>query len=360
MKAKKKYEFNPDYAIPPGETLRELMETLQMTQKDLADRVGLTVQTLNRIFKGEQPITYETANKLELVTGTPARVWNNLEMQYREQLAKIIDKTNLEKDSNWLKTVPVKELAQRGFIKEQNDKSFIIREVFSFYGVANVDAWREIWENPQIEARRSACFETQPGSASTWIRQGELQAQEIMCKPYDKKQFVKTLNEIRNLTKGKSDAFVAEMKKLCADTGVALALVKEMKKVPWNGATKWISPDKAMILLSLRGKGEDKFWFSFFHEAAHVLHGSKRHLYIADNSNDPEEVKADIFAADFLIPEEYNDRIKSCTSENEIIEIASDLNISPGIVAGRYQFLTKRWSYFKNLIHKFEWVDSEP
>ena len=64
------------------------MESLDMTQKDLAIRTGVTVQTLNRIFKGEQPISYETSNKLEMATGVPSRIWNNLEAQYREQLAK--------------------------------------------------------------------------------------------------------------------------------------------------------------------------------------------------------------------------------------------------------------------------------
>ena len=85
LRAKKRYGFEPDYAIPPGETLKEVMESLDMTQKELAVRTVLTVQSLNRIFKGDQPITYETANKLELTTGVPARMWNNLEAQYREQ-----------------------------------------------------------------------------------------------------------------------------------------------------------------------------------------------------------------------------------------------------------------------------------
>ncbi len=86
--AKKLYGFEPDYAISPGETLKEVMESLNMSQKELVIRTGLTVQSLNRIFKGNQPISYETANKLELATGVPARMWNNLEAQYREQLAK--------------------------------------------------------------------------------------------------------------------------------------------------------------------------------------------------------------------------------------------------------------------------------
>ena len=86
--AKKLYGFEPDCAIPPGETLKEIMKSLNMSQKELAFRTGLTVQSLNRIFKGDKPISCEAANKLELATGVPACMWNNLEAQYREQLAK--------------------------------------------------------------------------------------------------------------------------------------------------------------------------------------------------------------------------------------------------------------------------------
>ncbi|MDD2467739.1 MAG: helix-turn-helix transcriptional regulator [Desulfobulbus sp.] len=69
MRGKRKDEFEPDYEVPPGVTLHEVMESLQMSQKELAQRTGLTEQTLTRIFKGDQPISYETANRLELVTG---------------------------------------------------------------------------------------------------------------------------------------------------------------------------------------------------------------------------------------------------------------------------------------------------
>ncbi|HNW83302.1 MAG TPA: HigA family addiction module antitoxin [bacterium] len=86
MEALKRFAYEPDYAIAPGETLKETMESFNMTQKELATRTGLTEQTIIRIFKGDQPITYETANKLELVTGVPARFWNNLESNYREKL----------------------------------------------------------------------------------------------------------------------------------------------------------------------------------------------------------------------------------------------------------------------------------
>lgn len=353
-----KYEFEPDYAVPPGVTLLEVMESLEMTQKELAMRTGLTEQTLIRIFKGNQPLSYETANRLELVTHVPARMWNNLEAQYREQLAKLEERHRLESNLQWLKTIPTKELIERGYLDAKTDKVTLLRSVLAFFGVSNLEAWQEVWVTPEVAARRSLCFETRPGDAAVWIRQGELQAHETECAPFDKKHFKEALQQIRGLTREQPGVFVPEMKKLCAQSGVAVAFVREMKKVPWNGATKWLTPSKAMILLSLRGRGEDKFWFSFFHEAGHVLNDGKKVLLINDESlDDPREIKADKFAAEILIPTRHDSFISRFQSRTEVKAMATELGISPGIVAGRYQFLTKKWHVFRDLIRKLEWAE---
>jgi len=356
MKAIRTYPFEPDYAVPPGKTLREVIESLCMRQTELAVRTGLAVQTLNRIFNGDQPITFETANKLELVTGVPARMWNNLEAQYREQLTKMAEREHLKADLEWLKTIPTKELIERGLIKQETDNVSLLRNTLAFYGVSSVAAWREIWENAAVAARRSSCFETCPGPASAWVRQGELQAQAITCQPYDRESFQQVLRVIRSLTKETAQVFEPEMKRLCASAGVAVALVREMKKVPWNGATKWLSPHKAMILLCLRGKGEDRFWFSFFHEAGHVLNDNKKLLLVNDGTeDDPREGRANCYAADTLIPPQYNDRIRACRAKSDVVSLARELDIAPGIVAGRYQFLTNKWSFYKDVIRQLQW-----
>ena len=357
MRAKKKYTFTPDYAVPPGATLQEVMTSLGMPQKELAVRTELTEQTLNRIFKGEQPISYTTANRLELVTGIPAGLWNNLEAQYREQLAKLEERRRFEAEKEWLKTIPVKELIERGHVEPDDDKVNLIRKVLAFFGVCSVQAWQEVWAAPAVAARRSRCFESRPGDAAAWIRQGELQAQQIVCAPFDRDRFRSVLKTIRSLTREEPAVFASQMRQLCADAGVAVALVREMKKVPWNGATKWLSPDKVMILLSLRGKGEDKFWFSFFHEAGHVLKDNKKSLFINDESeSDLLEQQADTFAAEKLIPSKHNARVSRCRSKQEIIDLANELGISPGIVAGRYQFLTGKWQRYKELIRPLQWT----
>ena len=359
-KARRLYRFEPDCAVSPARTLLETLECMKMTQKELATRTGLTEQTIVRILKSEQPITFETANKLEMVTKVPARLWNNMEMNYRQQLSKIKQAKNLEYDIDWLKGIPVKELMMRGEISKETTGSDLVHETLKFYGVSSVDAWNDVWCEPKVAARRSDCFETQTGPASAWIRLGEVQAQDIPTSPYKKEKFKEALLLIRELTTKNPTIFIDEMRTLCANSGVALSLVKEVKKVPWNGASKWLSPDKAMILLSLRGKGEDLFWFSFFHEAYHILHGERRRLYIAEkNSTDPEERKADHFAAEILIPAKYNERITACSSKQEIVDLAQILNICPGIVAGRYRHLTRNWTYFKDLTKTFDWTENE-
>ncbi len=360
MKAKKKYAFEPDYAVAPGETLSEVMHSLDMNQKDLAKRLEMTEQSLIRIFKGDQPISYTTANRLELVTRVPARFWNNLEAEYREQLAKIEERERLANSIEWLKTIPVKELVDRGCLDAQPDKVSQLREVLKFYGVGSVSAWDGIWDVPAIAARRSPCFETHPGIASAWIRQGELQAHEDECQPYNKARFKEALKQIRGLTSETAEVFEPEMKRLCSEAGVAVAFVREMKKVPWSGATKWLTPNKAMIWLCLRGKGEDKFWVSFFHEAGHVLHDSKKDLLINDGRHDdPREVRADDFASEILIPAKHNAIIPKLRSRAEVIQLANDLGIAPGILVGRYQFLTKKWHFFKDLIRPLQWAEDE-
>lgn len=358
MKARRQNPFEPDYAVPPGETLEETMQALGMSQRELADRTGLAVQTLNRIFKGEQPISYETANKLELVTGTPAAFWNNLEAQYREQLAKREEAQVMEGQIAWLKTIPVRELVARGVLPETNDSVVRLRECLRFYAVSSVQAWSAVWHQPAAAARRSPFLASKPGPTSAWLRLAQIEARALDCAPYSRKQFQEALKQIRPLTVGRPEEFVPKMVSLCARAGVALVLVPEIKGAPWSGAAEWLTPTKAMIVLNLRGKYEDRFWFTFFHEASHILHDSKKETFIDDGAQyreRPEEQRADEFAAETLIPRSFDAAIRAARSKADIRALAEKIGVCPGIVAGRYQHLTKKWTHFHELKAKFVW-----
>lgn len=337
-KEKKRYGYDPDYAVPPGQTLQETIDALGIDQKELAKRADLSVKHVNQIVKGIAPITHDTAIRLERVTGVPARMWNNLEANYREQLARLEERDRLQADLEWLKTIPTKELIERGSIEEQSDRVKLLEAVLRLFGVANVDAWRKGWETHQFAFRKSPKIQGRVGAIATWLRLCEIQAREKECDPFDKQAFKAAVTEIRALTVEDPEVFVPAMIDGCAKCGVAVAFVPEIKNAPVSGAAKWLTSDKAMIGLNLRGKSNDRFWFTFFHEAGHILNDSKKETYIdVDYENDPREQDANRFAANMLIPPSHEHELAWLKSYADVRRFAESIGIAAGIVVGRLQ-----------------------
>ena len=84
-----KNEFLPNYAVHPGIILKEDMEMVGMTQKDLADKTGISKTIINEIIKGKRKINAEIAVLLEGTLFSPAKYWLNLQSNYEEALARI-------------------------------------------------------------------------------------------------------------------------------------------------------------------------------------------------------------------------------------------------------------------------------
>lgn len=337
-KERKRYAYDPDYAVPPGRTLQETIEPLGIDQRELSKRAGLSPKHVNQIIKGIAPITQDTAIRLERVTGVPARMWNKLEANYREQLARLEERDKLQRDLEWLKEIPTTELIERGAIEPQDDKAALLEAVLRFFGVASVDAWKKGWEMPQFAFRKSPAFKGKPGAMATWLRLCELEARELECEPFDRTAFKSALRAIRALTVEKPDVFVPAMVEQCAEAGVAVVLVPEIKGAPVSGAAKWLTPEKAIIGLTLRGKSNDRFWFTFFHEGGHILNDSKKETYIdVEHEDDLREQAANQFAATILIPASYNRGLPGLTKYAAVEAFAKRIGIAPGIVVGRLQ-----------------------
>jgi len=334
-------QYMPDYVTPPGETLQEILDTIGMTKAELADRIGKTPKTINEIIKHGAPITPTTAMELEKALGTPDSFWNNRERRYRESVARQQERKRLKKEAEWLKTLPIREMIKAGWIKNFEDKIEQINEVLRFFGVASSKQWKTLWLSSAPSFRQSKAFANKPESSSVWLRKGELEAQQIECKPFHKEKFRLTLNAIRLLTRTKPEQFESKTVQKCAEVGVAVVFVPPIKGAPVYGATRWLASDKALIQLSLRGKFEDLLWFTFFHEAGHILLHGKKEVFIEDNHNKTtKEVQADRFAANFLIPNASWQRFVSTGNyqkETAVRKFAALLEISPAVVVGRLQ-----------------------
>ncbi len=359
-----KYIFKPDYAVPPGETLLEVMESLDITQAELVRRIGRPKKTISGIINGKISITAETALQLEKVLGVPASFWLKLEYNYQEALARIKENTELEHSLDWLKIFPVKQMVSYGWINECSNKVEYVKELLSYHGVATIEAWREKWRNIAVAFRKSEAFETSYGALTAWLRKGELEAQKIKCGPWDKTEFTKALKQIRFLTIEDPGIFESKIQKLCAESGVAVVFIKELPKCPVSGVARWLTKDKALIQMSLRYKTDDHFWFTFFHEAGHILQSKKREIFMEGISQNhvKEETAANTFASEFLVPKEaLQEFIKKTNPYFSAIKVegfAKSLGISPGIVVGRLQHEKVIPPQNLNKLKvKFQWAD---
>lgn len=353
-----KNQFMPDYAVPPGETLLETIEAIGMSQAELAERTGRPKKTINEIIKGKAAITPETALQFERVLGIPAGFWNNLERNYQETLARLNEQKSLQRQINWLKKMPLNMLIKMGWVKKHSDKVQQLQAVLNFFGVASPEQWETRWMGAQVSFRTSKVFSNNPYSIASWLRMGELTSRNISCKPFDASKFKNALLSIRQFTVKPPEHFQQEVIRSCADAGVAVAFVPEIPGIRASGATWWVTPNKAVVQLSLRYKSDDQLWFSFFHEAGHILLHGKKEVFIEGDDKNSKEDEADSFASDALIPpKKYRQFIRDRRCSKAAIQtFASELGIAPGIVVGRLQHDNKiHHSHCNDLKKKFEW-----
>lgn len=363
---KTELRYEPDYVVASGATLKSTLAQLGMTQADLAARTGLSLKHVNQIAQGIAAITHESALLLEKATGVPARIWNAREAHYRDHLARTQDTRALIADAAWLDDLPVRELIRRGYLTKGADVGMRLQQVCRFFGVANRESWERVWREPLADFRKSPSFASQTGSVATWLRLGEIAAGEVDCEPFNAKRFRDVLGQVRELTNiPDPEVFVPSLQKTCALAGVAVVFVREVPGTRASGAARWLTPAKALIQLSLRHLSDDHLWFSFFHEAAHVLLHGKKETFIHEGPNGPRPVEdlereADAFASNSLIPRRFDAELAHLKTDQAIVAFAGRSGIAPGIVVGRLQHEgLVGWNQHNHLKHRFRWIERD-
>lgn len=357
--------YNPDYAVHPGEILEEYLEAREMKKKDFADRTGLTEKTINQIIKGKAPVTAKTALSFEKVLDISAILWANLNANYYLFQEKQKTTIGLKKYVEWSKAFPLSQLIKRGYLPNTKNPVETIEGLLHFFGVSSPELWENKYKSIPLALRHSKAFVSSRESLLSWMRIGEIEGEKTDCSPYSDKKFKNVLQSIRSLTNEPPEIFEPAMKELCREAGIVVAFAEEFPKTHLSGMARWITQDKALIILSLRHRSDDHFWFSFFHEAGHILKHNKRFKtkYFVDEKNMESsklEDEANRFATEILIPKnEYLNfiDINYTITRRSIITFSDHLQIAPGILLGRLQhdgYL--KYSKYNDLKKRFEFI----
>ena len=352
----------PNVAIPPGDTLAEAIETLGISQAELARRAGRPVQAVSEIIQGRKEITAETAIELERVVGIPAHVWVRLEADYRTAKAMLADRERLKEEVPYAARCPYSEMANYRWLPATRDAVEKVRNLLGFFGVASLSnlsataAWR-----------KSDALTTDECALAAWLRKGELEAQAVSVQGFDPDGLAAALPAIRGFTRERPEEFSPKLKRMLAGLGVALVFVPHLKKTGAHGATRWIGR-KAVVQLSVRYRWADIFWFTLFHELSHLLLHGRKGVFInfLKHQRDKYEREADAHAGDILIPPALYpkllvkcDRYRS-VSPHDVLEFAADIGVHPGIVVGRLHHDERlKPQFHNNLREKYRLKEEE-
>ena len=360
MGASNRNRYAPDFVTPPGETLQDTLDALGMSQTELAQRIGKHKKTVNAIVKGKQEITPETALQLEKALGVPASFWNNRQKRYAEFVARAEEACRLQEQKSWLRNFPRQEMIRHNYIDDGDDEVSLMDKILKLLNVASPGAFDARLDKLEVQYRKSSAFRVNNYALAAWLSRGRELAQAIRCGPFDKPCFRRGLRGIRAMTLLPPERFVPELQTTCASCGVKVVFVPELPRMPVYGATYWIG-DNPVIQINIRGKKDDILWFTFFHEAGHVLlHGKKKAVYLdVDEKQGEEEEEANVFASEWLIPRNDLDSFVNSVgrlSYENIRRFADDQSIAPGIVVGQlHHYGHAPYTHFQKLKRTLKW-----
>ena len=357
--------FRPKWVSAPGSTIAETLSNLGLSEKQFAQKIGESEEYVRDLLGGREPITLELARQLEETLGASTEFWMSRDYQFRQDL-----KRNESRHRGWLENLPVEDMADFGWIRDYEAERDKFLACLDFFGVPSVEAWQDVYGNlPAVASYRSSpSYDSRTESVAAWLRQGERQAAEIECSSWNKEGFERSLSEIREITKEKDpNHFIPALREKCAYNGVAVGVLPTPTGCHVSGASYFTDSDKALILLSFRHLSNDHFWFTFFHEAGHIVLHKGGKVFIDDKDTlygdyrlglDEEDREANKFAEDKLIPPSRKEEMLRLNSHREVVRFAVQIGIAPGIVVGQLQHYGEfGFDELNGLKRNYEWKD---
>ncbi len=337
-------QYQPDFVSHPGETLREALEEKQMGSKEFAIRISKPEQTVSKVLNGKSGITPEMAVLFEEVLDIPARFWSNRQYQYDEFLARSNRMKEIESDKDWVKSFPYPYMSKLGWVPSCRKGEEKLINLFSFFKITSVKSWEDYYFNKKLatQYRISLRGAKNPYALAAWLRKGEIDALSIDANEYSEKFFKEKLQSIKELMAFSSGGYLRKLQELSLEAGVKVVFTPCLPKTPVHGCSRWIN-ESPVIQLSGKYKRNDIFWFTFFHEAAHILLHGKKYVSVenidCDGENAEYEHEANEFAAHWLLTLDQEQEIKESAplSNNDIRTFAQKFRTHPACIIGRLQ-----------------------
>lgn len=354
----KQQHISPDVLlIHPGETIGEIIQDRNITQKELAIRTGFTEKHISTVINGQKNISADLAMKLEYALGIPASFWRNLQTNYDLEVVSFNEKHNIsEEEKNIAKEVKKHVETLTGCEVKSSNGSESVYQLRQLLGVSNLVS---------ISTLNSAYYRAQfventsENVMYTWQYLCEKKVEKQTQNSLNLEKLKRSLEVIKNVMHEEATRHIELIQDILNDCGILFIVEKEVQNAPIKGLTVKTKSDQVMIAMTIRGKYVDIFWFTLFHEIAHVIYGDYLKRQSHWEKDNKIEKRADEFAANVLISKDVYEQfiLEGNFSLQSINAFAKANNILPTIVYGRLMNDQKLPWTLSKYREKYAWVD---
>ena len=291
----------------PGKILALMLKSVNMSQKELAIRTGMTEKHISTIINGSRDISLDFSKKLEYVFNNVGDgYFYNLQLKYDESKQKQEEENGItENEKNILKQLkePIDYIIDRGqdFINTTMTDVEKIIGLRKFLKVSNLELIP--LASNQTAFRKNKNTTVNQYVLSMWIQICEYYTSKIECNSNLNIELLKTkLMDIRNLMNKNINEARKMLRSILLDCGIIFDIVQNFKGAPVQGFIKNESNNKILMCITIRGKRADSFWFTVFHEIGHIVNGDVEGVKVDTYTDiNEKEIRANEFASNLVM-----------------------------------------------------------
>ena len=364
--AVKKRGISPDLLIHPGETIADLLEERSITQKELAQRTGVSEAFLSDVIHGKKDISKGLAMGLEYALDIPSSFWLNLQANYDAELLGLKEEeTVLDEEKAVLKKIHeiVSYLEKRRIIPSGLSPEQVTIHLRKFFQISSLSNLNHL--APAGAFRLSEKGTVDPYVLGAWICYCRaLESREKLSCGFDPGRTNQLILEIKKIMYSNVSDPQEPLRILLSGYGIDFHIVHNFKGAPVHGYISKKDDGTYRMVLTLRGAYADIFWFSLFHELGHIVNGdvskAGNFIDVLDSRNDKKETAADSFAANALLDatDYCNFLMKHDFSILSIKSFSDSQGVPAFIVIGRVQKeKIILWNLFASQKPRYKWAE---
>lgn len=334
-------EYNNLIAFHPGNYIDEIIDDLNITQKEFAEKLDITEKRLSQLINGKSKVSTDIAYKLSAATGMSIGTWQNLQSQYDKKIIEIEKIKELEINKKIMNKIDYKYFMDLNLVEEKS-RVPIKEKIDNLLRIFSISSLTYLTKSPESVSYRN---KSQNFDKKTIINSNIMleiasnHANLIDAPKYDEIKLRDIIKNIKKLTMENPNYYYNKLKEDLFDSGIILVALPHLRNAGINGAVKKLKSGSILLMINDRGKDADIFWFSLLHEVSHILNNEYEVNLVGNSLISENEQRADEFARNVLIDKEaYKLFInKNLFDRRSVLDFAKDQEIHPGIVVGRLQ-----------------------